>query len=238
MLYPGVSVTDGDARSYEVLKDVGRGGFGVVFELKRDDGSKWALKTLPTEYGSEQEATALRHEAETAIELDHPNIVKYIYYYDGCGDNNLPPYIIMEYVTGGSLRDLLNKLGLASEQLNADTLKPLMLGIIDGMETINSKLIHRDVHPGNILFQDRIPKITDFGLSKVAAKCTRSSTFKGIGHMCYMAPEGWKRAESTILMDMYSLGIVFYEMAAGHHPLRPEVDSLQGWQEELMSIVV
>ena len=86
------------------------------------------------------------------------------------------------------------------------------------MEAINSILIHRDIKPDNILISDGQMKITDFGLSKIVHDGTRQLTFKGFGHIKYMAPEKESKETNTIQMDIYSMGITFYELATLRHP--------------------
>lgn len=86
------------------------------------------------------------------------------------------------------------------------------------MKSINEKLVHRDIKPENILICNGIYKITDFGLAKVASESTRTMSFKGYGTLQYIAPEAWKSEKNTIQMDIYSMGIVFYELALLDYP--------------------
>ena len=99
--------------------------------------------------------------------------------------------------------------------------------LIDGMEAVNAKMLHRDLKPDNILMDGDIPKIADFGLSKLVGAATRSMTFKGGQHMLYMAPEGWKLDKNEIQIDMYALGIVLYEIAALKFPYKVPADPNQ-----------
>ncbi|GAG67389.1 unnamed protein product, partial [marine sediment metagenome] len=92
--------------------------------------------------------------------------------------------------------------------------------LINGMKAINNYLVHRDIKPLNILFNDNVLKITDFGLSKIANQSTRSSTFKGSGTYAYMAPEAWENKNNTIQMDIYSMGIVFYQLITFNYPYK------------------
>ena len=89
----------------------------------------------------------------------------------------------------------------------------MFLQLASGMKHINSILVHRDIKPDNILIVDDVLKITDFGLAKYAEATTRSVTFKGYGTKEYCAPEVCKNEKNTIYMDIYSMGIVFYEIA-------------------------
>jgi len=95
--------------------------------------------------------------------------------------------------------------------------------LINGMKAINNYLVHRDIKPSNILFHNDVLKITDFGLSKIVNQSTRSSTFKGFGTCAYIAPEAWEFKDNTIQMDIYSMGIVFYQLATYRYPY--EIDN-------------
>src|SRR5437867_7017735 len=99
-----------------------------------------------------------------------------------------------------------------------------MIGIAAGAQAINERLIHRDIKPDNIIITENdIPKIGDFGISKVLGAATRPESFKGGQHLRYMAPEGWSMTTNTPKLDVYSTGIVFYEMITGEHPLRAAI---------------
>lgn len=81
------------------------------------------------------------------------------------------------------------------------------------MIAINAELVHRDIKPENILVSNDVLKISDFGLAKIASESTRTMSFKGYGTIPYIAPEAWNSDKNTIQMDIYSMGIVFYELA-------------------------
>jgi len=102
--------------------------------------------------------------------------------------------------------------------------RQLAESLIEGMEAINAKMLHRDLKPDNILLDGDTPKIGDFGLSKLVGAATRSQTFKGGQQIFYMAPEGWKFDKNEIQIDMYALGIVLYEIAALKYPYKLPAD--------------
>ena len=86
------------------------------------------------------------------------------------------------------------------------------------MKCISEHLVHRDIKPENILNFHGVLKITDFGLSKISGESTKTMTFKGYGTSPYVAPEAWNNDRNTIQMDIYSMGIVFYELATLSYP--------------------
>jgi serine/threonine protein kinase len=124
----------------------------------------------------------------------------------------------MEYVEGGTLAQLLRKAGESKEPLAIPSLVDWMGQLVDGIEAINEKMLHRDLRPENILMSGDRLKVGDFGLSKLVGAATRTRTFKGSQHVLYMAPEGWRSETNDIQIDMYSMGITFFEMATLEYP--------------------
>jgi eukaryotic-like serine/threonine-protein kinase len=100
----------------------------------------------------------------------------------------------------------------------------MMIDIAQGARAINERLIHRDIKPDNVLIEASKLKIGDFGISKFVDESTRLHTFKGAQHIAYMAPEGWQNQANTILIDVYSVGLIFYEILTLVHPLLRHVN--------------
>lgn len=226
-------VYDKDRNSYKVLEEIGSGSFGCVYSIeKKSDKSKWALKTFLSEFPNEMTSQMFKNEGNQAMKVSHKNVIKYTFFHDGSQFEDLPPYIIMEYANQGTLKDLIDKQKSADGFLSSKKLKDIFSQLIDGMEAINSLLVHRDIKPDNILIHDGIMKISDFGLSKVVAESTRSGTFKGFGHLKFMSPEGWKDEKNTKQMDIYSMGIIFYELATLCYPYEVKnPDLMKQWEE-------
>ncbi len=103
--------------------------------------------------------------------------------------------------------------------------------LVDGMEAINARLIHRDIKPDNIVVSGNDLKITDFGLSKLVQEATRTSTFKGFGCLQSLAPEAWMSEKNTTQMDIYSMGLVFYEIATLRYPYSVAGSDPHLWKE-------
>jgi hypothetical protein len=133
----------------------------------------------------------------------------------------------MDYLPGGTLKARLDAAVAADTKIPPALMRRWAEWLIDGMEAVNAKMLHRDLKPDNILMDGDMPKIADFGLSKLVGAATRSITFKGGQHMLYMAPEGWKLEKNKIQIDMYALGIVLYEIAALKFPYNVPADANQ-----------
>jgi len=214
-------VYDEKENEYEIIEYIGSGGFSHVYKIrKKTDNSIWALKTIHPIVNNQQDIKAILNEGRNALKIRNENVISYIYFHDGTKFNNLPPYIIMEYANGGNLSDFIDTNKGLQKYIENPVLILMFKQLINGMKAINNYLVHRDIKPLNILFNDNVLKITDFGLSKIVNQSTRSSTFKGSGTYAYMAPEAWENKNNTIQMDIYSMGIVFYQLITFNYPYK------------------
>jgi eukaryotic-like serine/threonine-protein kinase len=231
IVQPNSIVYDVEGNSYRVIDSIGSGSFGYVYNIEKEtDKSIWALKTLPSNFPSSEQLQSFQNESTMAVKVSHENAVNYIFVHDGNSYPQLPPYIIMEYANGGTIQTIIRKGIQENKFISNENLNDYFNQLISGMEHINSVLIHRDIKPDNILLHNGTIKISDFGLSKIVHDGTRQLTFKGFGHIKYMAPEGWKKEKNTIQMDIYSMGITFYEMATLQHPYNlPPNAEVQDW---------
>jgi len=195
------------------------GAFGLVYVAKDTTNNELVAVKFPQVgvFSDQREMVAFTSEIEAARQIDHLNVVKVLFIKSDVG-GDVPPYLVMEYIRGGSLR---KRLGVFQRQgliLSAEKLRLWMDHLVDGIEAINARMLHRDIRPENILVDGDVLKIADFGLSKIVGAATRTRTFKGGQHMLYMAPEGWRLERNTIQLDMYAMGIVFFEMATLDFP--------------------
>lgn len=215
----GSKVKDGEGNIYTLTEELGHGGFGCVYKAVCDvDKTVYAVKTLLHSFGDEATANSFKNEIKLSSEVSGEHVIHYLYAHNGDEYPELPPYIIMEYADGGTLADQIDKRKKTNNPYSTVELRNLFLQLVDGMKSINKKLVHRDIKPENILICNGICKITDFGLAKVASESTRTMSFKGYGTLKYIAPEAWKSEKNTIQMDIYSMGIVFYELALLDYP--------------------
>lgn len=215
----GSIIPDDKGNEYKVLESIKSGGFGQVFLCEREtDKKKFAVKTMLNVFPSAEEYNAFQNELMTAKEIKADNVVIYEFLHDGKMFEEYPPYIIMEFANQGSLQRLLEQKRKSKTFFTNNELTQMFLQLSYGMKCINSVLVHRDIKPDNILIVDNVLKITDFGLAKYAEATTRDVTFKGYGTKEYCAPEVWKNEKNTKYMDIYSMGIVFYEISTLKYP--------------------
>lgn len=219
-----------NGEEYLIDKFIGQGGMGHVFSItNKNDNSKLAMKSLHYFLPDDSQHRSLMNEWDKAQTIKHPNVIDYIGFHDGLSDPKIP-YLIMELANDGSLEDLLKA---QTEFFTESECLDIFHQIIDGMEAVNSVLVHRDIKPDNIFIDQGVFKIADFGLAKIASDKTRSKTFKGWGTEPYIAPEAYKSEKNTIQMDMYSIGHVFYQIAGMKHAYGLQAD----WEKAHLTAV-
>lgn len=215
----GSQVFDGQKQSYTLIKLLGRGGFGSVYKACRDiDHCTVAVKSFSSDFASKESMLSFQKELQQSILVKSEHVVDYIYAHDGNTYTELPPYIIMEFADGGSLASMLLTRRLIHKKFSSKEIVDMFRQLCTGMKAVNQLLVHRDIKPDNILVCNGKLKIGDFGLSKIASDTTKTHTFKGYGTARYIAPEAWDNDHATIQMDIYSMGIVFYEIATLEYP--------------------
>ncbi|MGJ4083136.1 serine/threonine-protein kinase [Corynebacterium macclintockiae] len=205
---------------YELQWVIGRGGMSTVW-LARDGEEERdvAVKILRPEYTENEEFRArFRNEAEAAQDLSSPNVV--ITYDSGevedPDNGTVFCYIIMEYIRGESLADVLSRESALPQNLALDVLAQTAAGL----QAIHAAgLVHRDIKPGNLLItSDGMVKITDFGIAKAAAAVPLTRTGMVVGTAQYVSPEQAQGDQVGPASDVYSLGVVGFEMLAGYRP--------------------
>ena len=207
---------------YNLLGEVGRGGFGVVYRAEQTGLKRVvALKVLRGgAVADDAEVARFRAEAQAVARLQHPHIVQ-VYEVGECaaGDGGTLPFFALEYVEGGTLGDRLD--GTPQPPREAALLIEKLARAVHHAH--EQGILHRDLKPTNILMTtDCTPKITDFGLAKRIDGEGQSASGAIVGTPCYMAPEqaSGRKQRATPAVDVYSLGSIFYEMLTGRPPFR------------------
>ncbi len=201
---------------YEILKSIGEGGMANVYVgydtiLNR----KVAIKILRGDLANDEKfVRRFQREALSASSLSHPNIVEM---YD-VGEDDGIYYIIMEYIEGKTLKQLIKKRGSITLSEAID----IMLQLTDGIaQAHDSYIIHRDLKPQNVMIkEDGTVKITDFGIAVALNSTQLTQTNSVMGSVHYIPPEQASGKGSTIRSDIYAMGILFYELLTGSLPFR------------------
>jgi serine/threonine-protein kinase len=206
---------------YELLAELGRGAMGIVYQARDPKIDRFvALKTISLQGCTSDEMQAYRprlfHEAQAAGRLSHPGIVTI---FDvGESPDTLTPYIVMEYVPGRSLEEVLSA---RDEKLSLDNALRIVQELAEALDYAHKRtIVHRDIKPSNIIIaEDGHPKITDFGIAKldIADPAQAGSTQ---GTPAYMSPEQWNQEAIDGRSDLFSLGVILYTLLTGHRPFQ------------------
>ena len=207
--------------AYKILGEIGHGGMGTVFLAERDDEhyhQQVAIKLINPGLGGESIRRRFRNETQILADLNHPNIARLL---DAGETSDRVPYLVMEYVAGTPMNVYCDEHNLSTEQ----RLK-LFCTVCAAVQFAHQHLvIHRDIKPGNILVTDEgLPKLVDFGIAKLLAQENSVADAKATAMPFmtpeYASPEQVCGTSVTTATDVYSLGVVLYELLSGRLPYR------------------
>jgi eukaryotic-like serine/threonine-protein kinase len=199
---------------YRLVELLGQGGMATIFRAHDNQlGRDVAVKLLRPEYGRDPDfGSRFRQEAQNAASLNHPNIVSVFDY----GQDAAGPFIVMELVEGEDLATIIRRSGALpprqAARIVAEAARALQAAHTSG-------IIHRDVKPGNILIsRDGRVKVTDFGIARAVAEAQMTLPGTTLGSVHYFSPEQARGEQATAASDVFSLGIVLYELLTGRRP--------------------
>ena len=209
---------------YLVGEQIGEGGMGIVYKgtdtlLGRTVALKFLTKSLPIDAA---ERERLLREARAASSVNHPNVCVIHDVVEVEGEQ----FIVMEFVEGITLREWVNekKAEINSRFLPVRDIIPLALQVAEGLNAAHKKgIVHRDVKPENVMIStDGRAKIMDFGLAKIAGESKLTRSGAAVGTVAYMSPEQVQAGEIDARSDIYSFGVVLYELLAGMTPFQSD----------------
>ena len=232
MITKGQKIND----RYKIVKTIGEGGMANVY-LAEDEilNREVAVKILRGDLAEDEKfVRRFQREAISASSLNHPNIVEV---YD-VGEDDGSYFIVMEYINGVTLKNLIKKRGKLSLVEVVDIMKQLTSGIACAHK---NNIIHRDIKPQNVMIlDDGKIKITDFGISTALNSIEMTQTNSVMGSVHYLPPEQASGKATTFKSDIYSLGILMYELLTGTIPFKGETAvevAMKQLKEDLPSIV-
>lgn len=222
ILHEQEPVPDGRIGSYKIVREIGRGGMGAVYLAIRDDEQyqkQAAIKLIKRGMDADFVIQRFRTERQILANLEHPNIARLI---DGGATPDGQPYLVMEYVEGQPISSFCDRGQLSlTERLN------LFLTVCAAVQFAHQNLVvHRDIKPGNILVTpDGVPKLLDFGIAKLvdpahADPGEQTATHLRVMTPEYASPEQVRGQTITTASDVYSLGVLLYELLTGCRPYR------------------
>ena len=206
---------------YRILEELGRGGMGIVYKAEDTKLDRTvAIKVLPpAALASEDDRSRFYREAKAAAALHHPNIAS-VFEIDeavpeGRSDDDRRPFIAMEFIDGDTLQDRLR-----NKPMRINDARDMAIQIASALDVAHSKnIVHRDIKSGNIMVAaDGTAKILDFGLAQTAHSTKLTQMGSTVGTIAYMSPEQARGEEVDLRTDLWSLGVVLYEMISGQYP--------------------
>ena len=199
---------------YEILEKIGVGGMATVYKARfKLLNRNVAIKVLKDEFANDAEfIKRFQIEAQAAASLSHPNIVSI---YDVGNEDNMH-YIVMELIEGETLKDIITRKGKLDWREAVDIAAQIAAGLAKAHA---NHIIHRDIKPHNIIItKDGVAKVTDFGIAKAVSNSTINAFGSTIGSVHYFSPEHARGGYTDEKSDIYSLGVVLYEMVTGKLP--------------------
>lgn len=221
----GQTLTGKSGKTFRIIREIGRGGFGVVYLAEGEDRRSYAAKVIAP-VSDPDVRLSFEKELESTQGLASENLLAVIDYGECLVGPARGLFTVMEYCPDGDYRDVLSSAG--EPRLSNEEIVGHMRQVLNGLRVLHSQTVHRDLKPENILVAGDNLKIGDFGLAKFVDAATRTLTFKGAGTPRYMAPEVWTGQRAVPATDLYALGVMFFEAVCGKAPFdAPDANALR-----------
>ncbi len=221
----GQSVSGKSGKLFKIIREIGRGGFGVVYLAEGKENTSYAVKIIAP-VSNPDVRLSFEKELQSTQGLSSENLLAVVDYGECLVGSARGLFTVMEYCPDGDYRDVLSS--AEKRKLSTEEVVGHMRQVLNGLKALHSRTVHRDLKPENILVSGDILKIGDFGLAKFVDEATRTLTFKGSGTPRYMAPEVWTGQRAVPATDLYALGVMFFEAVCGKAPFQaPNADRLR-----------
>jgi serine/threonine protein kinase len=221
----GQVITGKQGHTFTVVREIGRGGFGIVYLAEDEKKAPYAVKVIAP-VSDPSVRLSFEKEIQSTLGLASENLLAVIDYGECLVGSSRGLFTVMEYCPDGDYRDLLGS--YAEKHPAVEEVVSHILQILNGLKVLHTRTIHRDLKPENVLIAGGKLKIGDFGLAKFVDEATRTLTFKGSGTPRYMAPEVWLGAHVVPATDLYALGVMFFEALTGQAPFEaPDTNGLR-----------
>lgn len=211
----GQVLTGKVGKTFKIIREIGRGGFGVVY-LAEGEGKGFCAAKIIAPVSDSDVRLSFEKELQSTQGLASENLLAVMDYGECLVGSARGLFTVMEYCPDGDYRDVLSS--AEKRQLSTVEIVGHMRQVLNGLKVLHSRTVHRDLKPENILVAGDTLKIGDFGLAKFVDEATRTLTFKGAGTPRYMAPEVWTGQRAVPATDLYSLGVMFFEAICGRPP--------------------
>jgi serine/threonine-protein kinase len=212
-------------RQFKVIREIGRGGFGIVYLAEDGDGRPYAVKLIAP-VADPAVRLSFEQEIKSTEGLTHENLLSIVDYGVCPVGTQQGLFAVTEYCPDGDYRRSLSS--YAAGPIDIGTVVQDFRQILAGLSVLHTRIVHRDLKPENVLVAAGKLKVGDFGLAKFVDEATRTLTFKGAGTPRYMAPEVWFGQHATTATDLYAIGVMLFEALTGRAPLNgPDANALR-----------
>jgi serine/threonine protein kinase len=211
----GQVITGKKGHKFAIVREIGRGGFGVVYLAEDENKIPHALKVIAP-VSDPDVRLSFEQEVQSTLRLVSENLLTIEDHGECLVGSSRGLFAVSEYCADGDYRNVLTS--LAGQKRPIEDVVAHIRQILEGLKVLHTKIIHRDMKPENVLVAGKTLKIGDFGLAKFVDEATRTLTFKGSGTPRYIEPEVWTYQRALPATDLYALGVMFFEAVTGRPP--------------------